>query len=281
MITVNFDAEVFWLRLDPSTAARPKTRSIGEYAAARGADRILEALDRHHVIASWFLPAAVANRYATVCRRVADHGHEIAFRGEALERLNELGKVHQREILGRALHDVSRVAAAPVVGFRTFDDMTTDTVEVLCDLGVRWCSCTRGDDRPFFFESRNGLTQLVDIPFQWSCQDAPYLLFNYAPAYPPGQCRIAAYSDVLDNWTAEFDAYRDEQLCFVLTLDPQVIGRPGRIGLVSELLTHMRSTGDVWFATGLQIADFWLHAAVPNPPGNSESVRLTIEGAGA
>ena len=40
-------------------------------------------------------------------------------------------------------------------------------------------------------------------------------------------------------------------------LHPQIIGIPGRIQMLEELLDEMLSKGDVWVATGAEIADWW------------------------
>ena len=45
MITLNLNAELFWLDLDPDCADKPKTLSLGQYGMNRGLDRILDILD--------------------------------------------------------------------------------------------------------------------------------------------------------------------------------------------------------------------------------------------
>ena len=60
----------------------------------------------------------------------------------------------------------------------------------------------------------------------------------------------------MSNWKDEFDGCREYGLCYVLQLDPAAIGAPGRIGLLEELLDHMRQTEDVWFATGSEMAEY-------------------------
>ena len=39
---------------------------------------------------------------------------------------------------------------------------------------------------------------------------------------------------------------------------PQVIGKPGRMQMLGELLQYIQAHPDVWFATGQQIADWWI-----------------------
>ena len=60
MITVNLNAELFWLQLDPSCVNMPKTLSLGQYGMTRGLERVLEALDTRGLIATFFVPVWVA-----------------------------------------------------------------------------------------------------------------------------------------------------------------------------------------------------------------------------
>ena len=87
--------------------------------------------------------------------------------------------------------------------------------------------------------------------------DLPYFAFNYHPAFPAGQGRIANYTGVLNNWIDEFDGFREYGLNYVLCIDPAIIGSPGRVPLLEELLDHMKSFDDVWFATGKEIFELY------------------------
>jgi peptidoglycan/xylan/chitin deacetylase (PgdA/CDA1 family) len=272
VITVNFDAELFWLRLDASVEHRPKTQSIGGYGARRGVWRLLDALQDARVAASWMVPGSVAERYAAVVRDIHGEGHEIACRGYATERMVELGAGEQRDAVRRGADALGAITGTAPAGFRPEGEIGPDTVAVLDELGFTWSSMLRGDDRPVFLEGQDGATQIVDVPQQWELYDAPYFLFNYAPAYPTGQCRIAGYSRVLEDWKREFDAYHREGLCMVLTLDPQAIGTPGRIGLLRELLAYIDGH-DVWWATGAEVADHWRASGPANGADTAEAVR--------
>ncbi|MEU4223518.1 sigma factor [Nonomuraea sp. NPDC026600] len=90
VVTVNLDAEHFWLQLDESCRERPKTLSMGEYGPRRGVPRVLDALNGAGVTASWLMPGAVAGRYPDVAAEIADRGHEIGCRGLGAEDLTGL-----------------------------------------------------------------------------------------------------------------------------------------------------------------------------------------------
>lgn len=43
----------------------------------------------------------------------------------------------------------------------------------------------------------------------------------------------------------------------MLTVHPHISGTPGRIGLLREILTRVRSCEDVWVEPGSGIANWW------------------------
>ena len=44
MITINLNAELFWLQIDPSCVNMPKTLSLGQYGMTRGVGRVMDVL---------------------------------------------------------------------------------------------------------------------------------------------------------------------------------------------------------------------------------------------
>ena len=63
MITINLNAELVWLQLDPTCKDMPKTLSRGQYGMTRGVDRILKILEERGIRATFFTPGWVAEQY--------------------------------------------------------------------------------------------------------------------------------------------------------------------------------------------------------------------------
>lgn len=272
-LTFELDAELAWLALDPGATDRPKTLSIGEYGARRGARRILDVLDRHGVHGTWLTPGRNALTYPELVRELGERGHELGVHGFEHENFALLDRAAQRDVLLRAVTALETTTGLRPQGHRIPEgDMTLDTEELLVDLGFRWSSSTRGDDRPFMVEVGGQATDLVEIPAHWELDDFPYFMFNYVPAFPTGQGRIAPYADVLEYWCEELDAYRERGLCCCFTLHDQAIGTPGRIRILEGLLEHAAAAGDVWFATCGELADFWRAEHRRNDPGSPAQV---------
>lgn len=275
VITVDLDAELFWIQLDPVSADRPKTLSLGEYGPVRGIPRLLRTLSDFDVPATFFVPGAAAERYAETLRDIAAAGHEIAAKGYAPGSFVHLGEAEQRDSIRRSVDAIERATGERPRGFRSFDDLDGSTLEILVEEGFGWTSALAGDDRPQVqLVDASGIPTLIDIPALWELNEFRYFGFNYGPAMPAGQSRPASYARVAADWKAEYDAYAEAGAAYVLTLDPQSIGKPGRISVLREVLEHLRERGDAWFVTAGGLAEWWRTSPGASiPEGAAEQVR--------
>lgn len=255
LVTVNLDGERALLSLDPALAGMDKTLSTARYGLRHGVDAIASELEREGWRASWLAPGMLARTHGEVLARVGET-HDVGIRGDDLERLDALGADERRAVLDRAVVGFEQIGLAPT-GFRLpRGDWPRGLVDDLADRGIRWSSSFVADDLPFLLPGAAGAA-LVELPFHYAAEDRQAFEWNFSPALPSGHSRIASYDDVLENWIWEFEGTHHEGLLWVLTLHPHVIGTPGRIALLRELLAHIRSTGAVWVATGTEIAAWW------------------------
>lgn len=257
MITINLNAELFWLQLDPSCSNMPKTLSLGQYGMTRGIERIMDVLDQRKIKATFFTPGWVAENYSEKLLEVKRRGHEIAALGYRHENMALLTDEEQEAVMKKSIEAIERICGDSPKGFRSPDgELTLETLRIAKKCGIEYSSNLCDDDRPYFKDLGHG-EKLLEIPIHWANYDLPYFAFNYHPAFPAGQGRIAGYEGVLSNWKDEFYGCREYGLCYVLQLDPAVIGAPGRIGLLEDLLDYMREQGDVWFARGSEMTNFY------------------------
>lgn len=271
VLTVGFEAELAILAVAPDAVDRAKSLSVGQYGATRGVDRLLKELARTGTRASWFIPASNLDRYPRQCEAVADAGHELGNMGWALEDFGSLAAAEQLEIVGKSQDAFeSRLGQKPV-GFRAGRGSYAPGLTAgLVQGGFTWSSSWHGDDLPHFHAG--GARSLVEISRHHELDDFPYFVFNLDPPIPKGSPRIASSREVLRNWIHEFDAYRAESLCFVLTVHPELIATPGRIALLREFMDHATAHDDVWLATGGEVAQWWRQRGEANPPGHPAEV---------
>jgi len=245
--TFDFDAEEAWIGEDPRNADRPGVLSQGTYGAKVAVPLILELLARHGIRATFFVPGRVAERYPQRVREILDAGHEVAHHGYTHTSPANLDAAAEEDELVRAL-GVLRGLGAKVTGYRSPSwDFSPRTLALLEQHGFAYSSNLMDDVRPY----RHDGMRLVELPVQWVLDDAPHFWFDGTASWTKG---IAAPSAVREIWEAELAGIRELGGSFVLTMHPQIIGRPGRLPLLDGLIEHVKALGDVWIATCDELA---------------------------
>lgn len=256
-ITVNLSAEFFWISLDKKALEMPKTLSLGQYGMTHGLPRLLDMLDEFHIKATFFVPGKTAEVYPEQIEEVVLRGHEIACHGYEYENFSLYGYEEQRERIEKAVNAIEKACGRKPEGFRApIGDLMLETLNIARQCGMKYSSDLFDDDRPYFMKVNEAGDEMLQIPMQWANFDLPYFAFNYRPAFPFGQGRIANYSNVLSNWKDEFTGHYNHNLCYTMQLDPQTTGSPGRMGLLREFLEFAAAHEGVWFATGSELYDY-------------------------
>lgn len=257
MVTINLNAELFWLQLDPSCSSMPKTLSLGQYGMTRGVERILDILDEKGIKGTFFTPGWVAEQYRDRILDIKNREHEIAALGYRHENMALLTIEEQEAAMKKSVEAIEKACGVRPKGFRSPEgELTLDTLRIAKKYGMEYSSNLCDDDRPYLKDLGNG-ESLLEIPIHWVNYDLPYFAFNYHPAFPAGQGRIASYRGVLNNWRDEFYGCHEYGLCYVLQLDPATIGAPGRISLLEDILDYIKEFGDVWFASGNEMREYF------------------------
>ncbi|CAL9333516.1 polysaccharide deacetylase family protein [Streptomyces sp. enrichment culture] len=250
-VALSFDSDHETIPLRDGETS-PGRLAQGEYGARAGAPRILRLLERYGVPATFFMPAVSALLHPEEARAYARDGHELAVHGWIHERNTLLDREQERELTARALDTLTTLTGQRPAGIRTPSwDFSDSTLDIMLELGFAYDSSLMADDEPYEIVAGGHSTGLVEIPVDWIRDDAPYFTMDrYGSVRPHSRPR-----DVGEIWRDEFDAaYRDGGV-FQLTLHPHVIGHRSRLVVLRELLDHIASHQDVWFATHAQLAD--------------------------
>ena len=141
------------------------------------------------------------------------------------------------------------------VGVRTPSwDFSRATLRIIRELGLLYDSSLMADDDAYEIVEEGEPTGIVEIPVEWIRDDAPYFSMERYTALRP----YTPPRGVLTIWRDEFDRAYAEGGLFQLTMHPHVIGHRSRIAVLEELLDHISSHADVWYATHADIARYVL-----------------------
>ena len=246
-LSFDVDNESFTLNRGDTT---PVTLSAGEYGATRGLPRVLEALDRHGIAGSFYIPAVSALLHPQMIEDIRKRGrHEIGVHGWIHESLPELDDAAEEErLLTKAIDYLTHTSGKRPVGYRAPAwAFSQHTLGLIRKAGFLYDSSMMAMDEPYEIVSNGQATGLIELPVDWILDDAPY--FGRTGALPSPEMIFRVYRD-------EFDLAYEERTMFMLTMHPHVIGHRSRMKHLDELIAYMKSKPGVWFATAEQIATY-------------------------
>lgn len=227
--------------------------SQGQYGHRQGVPRILAILKNFRVRASFFVPAVTALLYPDEQRRLVAEGHEVGIHGWIHERNSELPAEAERDLQLRSADVLEKVTGRRPVGIRTPSwDFSPHTLSITREMGLLYDSSLMADVDCYELVLDGKETGVVELPVEWIRDDAVYFNMNRFAALRP----YTAPADVFEIFRREFDAAYREGGVFQLTMHPHVIGYRSRIWVLEELIRHMRSHEDVWFATHAEVAAY-------------------------
>ena len=249
-VAISFDVDNDTLSLARNVSPSIGGMSQGEFGARVGLPRVVELVDRHQIPASFFIPAvSLVLRPEMVDVIKASGRHEFGVHGWIHETNTDLDAETERELVTRALNYLTEATGTRPVGYRAPSwNFSPNTLNIVKGLGFLYDSSLMADDRPYELLQNGAPTGLVELPVEWILDDAP-LMNPRGNRYTPPRELLQVYID-------EFDKAYEEGTMFLLTTHPHIIGHRSRIIILEELIDHIKSKGDVWFATHQQIAEY-------------------------
>lgn len=215
--------------------------TLRDYGNRVGIFRILDALDKYEVPASFALNTRLAERYPflldTICSRDAD----ILCHGWHMDALHYGGQDIEEEtgLIKRSLERLRELSGNPVKGWisparnessNTPDLLAANDVSFFCD----WVN----DDMPYAFATESG--PITAMPLSNELEDRFILAENlHSEASYAQQIR-----DACDFLLAEAEQKGGRMLG--LSIHPWLLGQPHRIKMFEELLSYLTRQPDVW-----------------------------------
>ena len=225
-LTFDLDAETMWTGRDPAYAARPILMSQGAYGWKVGTGRVLDLLDRYGVKATFFVPGIIIDQREWLMEEILKRGHEIAHHSYSHSWILSLTPEQEREEMERGFQSIRRVTGRAPRGWRSpAAEISAITMPLLVEYGFDYSSNFFDDDSPYLHTVDGRETEIVELPFRWVLDDAPF--FQYSIVLP-GRT-LQAPSAVLEAWKGEFDVLYAEDRMMMVGMHPELIGQPSRI----------------------------------------------------
>ena len=254
-VLLSFDVDNDTILLARSANPSIGAMSQGEYGARVGLQRVVDLVDRHNIPASFFIPAVSLILQPDMVDVIQRSGqHEFGVHGWIHELNTELDGETERDLIGRATDYLENVTGRRPVGYRAPSwNFSPNTLRIIRGFGFLYDSSLMADDRPYELLQNGEATGIVELPVEWILDDAPLL--------NPRGTSYTSPRELLQVYIDEFDKAYEEGTMFLLTTHPHIIGHRSRILILEELISHIQSVGNVWFATHEQMARYVLEHA--------------------
>ncbi len=228
----------------------PLAESVFEYGSRRGVWRVLDAFREFDIKISILAVARALEQNPELARAFVDRGHEIVSHGYRWIDYASVPEHVEREHIAKATVILSKLTGSRPRGWMT-GRPGPNTRRLLIEAGgFLYDRDSLADELPYWV-SLDGKAHLV-IPYSYEANDNR---FNANSGFSTGAQFFTYMRDAFDLLRREGQNGSPKLLS--IGLHDRLIGRPGRCGGLIKLLEYMRGYDDVWFCTGLQIAEHW------------------------
>jgi peptidoglycan/xylan/chitin deacetylase (PgdA/CDA1 family) len=251
LLTFDLDGELLWTSRDPKNWDRPIALSQGVYGYQEGVPRILALLEKYGIHCTFFIPGMIIERQRKVVCDIHSAGHEIAHHSYSHRWLQDMEEADERQEFEKTTELIKGVTGSKPLGWRSpAGEFSKNTMRLLLEYEFLYSSNFFDRDQPYKHIVNGKKTNLIEFPFAWVLDDAPFFLYSIQLT---GRVMMPP-SAVFEHWSAEFDQLYAERKAFVLAMHPQIIGRPSRITLLERLIQHIQQHEDARFYRCDQLA---------------------------
>jgi peptidoglycan/xylan/chitin deacetylase (PgdA/CDA1 family) len=251
VFTWDMDADSILHLAHPNDADnRLSTNSMLRYGPQIAVPRIVALCRDLGVKQTFFVPGWCAEQYPNAIERMVCGGHEIALHGYLHEYPNMLTREHEQFWTRKGAIAIERISGQKPVGYRSpWYRYSKHSTEILRDLGFTWDTSFMGDDNPYLI--RSGAHELIELPSRWQLDDWPQFVHNHDLDF---MMPIASPEYAMDVYMAEFEAMWEHGGIWVNCFHPFCSGQVARLMMVRRMIEKMQAKGNVWFATGAEVA---------------------------
>jgi peptidoglycan/xylan/chitin deacetylase (PgdA/CDA1 family) len=251
VFTWDMDADSILHLAHPNDAdTRLSTHSMLRYGPEVGVPRIVEMCSHFGIKQTFFVPGWCAEQHPKAVELMVKNGHEVATHGYLHEYPNELTKDHEQFWTHKATEAITKITGQRPRGYRApWYKYSKHSTDILVDEGYLWDTSLMGDDNPYIIKSAKG--ELVELPSRWQLDDWPQFVHNHDLEF---MMPIAAPSYAMEVYMAEFYAMWEHGGIWLNCFHPFCSGQVARLMMVQEMIGKMLAKGDVWIATGEEVA---------------------------
>jgi peptidoglycan/xylan/chitin deacetylase (PgdA/CDA1 family) len=238
--------------IDRQTQIDPCIDSHFEYGTRVGYWRIAELFERFGANFTLSSCGRAVERSPWLVQDAVRRGHEISAHGYRWERHVAMDEHTERQSIVATMKAIEQASGKPPVGWHTRSSPSPNTRRILSELGFLYDSDAYNDDTPYFVAV--GEAKHLVLPYAFDTND---MHFQHSDRFSTAE-QFSQYVCEAYDWLEQEGQTWPRMLSIGLHL--RMIARPGRIGAVRRILSHLQQRDSAWITTRSQIAQHWLAA---------------------
>jgi allantoinase len=233
-----------------------------QYGVKAGWPRIVRLLDAHKIDCTVTAAALALERAPQVAADIKARGWDVAAHGLRWSHQFWMDEEKERAFITQARDKIEGIMGARPQGWLSRYLHTDHTRRILAEEGFAYHMDDYSSDQPFWdlVETTNhGRKPMVILPYAIDTNDMKMWV---APAMQPWDW--ARYVKASFDWLKkEADAGHPGMMSFGLHL--RIVGRPGRMQALEDILRHIADRSDIWIASRQKIAAHFAKIVAPPP----------------
>ncbi|KAF5361413.1 hypothetical protein D9758_006234 [Tetrapyrgos nigripes] len=275
--------------LDTKTGVPPSQTDVsrGVFGATIGLERVLKLFDKYGIKATFFVPGHTLESFPEDVAKIRDKGHEIGLHGYTHEHAHTLTLKQERDVLAKSIEVITTFTGKKPKGWTgPLWETSTNTVRLLEEFGLEYDHSNMHHDSQLYYlpypaeqlvPTACGLpkgpatnpkevtevpasswmkpmsalkpSSIVEVPANWHLDD-----------WPPMQLILQSSSThgfVDPHVVEKLEAGEDGSFVFVMTIHPQVSGKPQVVLMHERLIEYInKHEGVEWHTCEEIVKDF-------------------------
>jgi peptidoglycan/xylan/chitin deacetylase (PgdA/CDA1 family) len=242
----------------PGRRDLPLEETFG-YGLRAGLPRMLGALARHRIPATFMMCGRAVERSPDAARAAIAQGHEPAVHGwRWTPHVGYTDPELERADIRRSRDVIREVTGIDPVGFMCRSSQSDATRRLLVEEGFLYDTNAFDDDIPYW-DTASGPRPILVLPYAFDTND---MKFFHPTGFRSAEEFLGYVRRALEVLLTEADAGQTRLLNIGLHL--RIVGRPARFWAVERLFEDLAALGPrIYLATRRDIAAHWVQASPP------------------
>jgi len=224
-----------------------------EFGSRLGYWRVMRELDEAGVKVTLNACGRAAQRTPALLKDAVGRGHDLCAHGWLWQSPAGMSPADEEAKMRSTLDAIEFATGQRPTGWHCKSTPTLHTRAIAAKLGLLYDSDAYNDELPYWVAGEQG--PLLVLPYQFDTNDMRF--FGESPAFVQAKDFSNYVIETVQRLLEEGERWQSKSM-LTIGLHLRIIGRPGRINALRDILQFIKSDPRIWIATRTEIARHWM-----------------------